>query len=91
MQVSPRAVAAIPQRSAAGPNFYSEPMSKPVSPQSERWRDVFRMMESLAPRVGNQLVDMFHEVAHQVQDLVPQMQVQAIFVCRGTERFQLHL
>ena len=67
------------------------PILKPSFPQSERWREVFQMIESLAPRVGNRSIDMSHEVTRLIQRLVPDMQIQAIFVCRGTERFQLPL
>ena len=46
-------------------------------------------MEGIAPRVGNLLVDASHAVFAQVQVLVPLMNLQVIFVCRGTERMQL--
>ena len=43
-------------------------------------------LEVIAPRVGNLLVDASHAVFAQVQALVPLMNLQVIFVCRGTEK-----
>ena len=71
------------------PNLPASMPQHVAPPESGLWKEVFRTMESLAPRVGNLQVAASHAVAQQVQQLVPQMHVHAIFVCRGTERFQL--
>ena len=61
------------------------------SPESEPWRQVFQLMETLAPRVGNLRIDASHEAARRVQAMLPHLNLQVIYVCRGTERFQLPL
>ena len=63
----------------------------PVPNMNEAWRAIFQSLEVIAPRVGNLLVDASHAVFAQVQALVPLMNLQVIFVCRGTERMQLPL
>ena len=68
----------------------ARPMSQ-ESPVSEPWRHVFQLMETLAPRVGNLRIDASHEAARLVQAMVPHLNLQVIYVCRGTERFQLPL
>ena len=67
-------------------------LSQATSP-SERWKDVFKAMESLAPRVGNCLISMSHDMAHQVQNSCSASNASSghLYVCRGTERFQLPL
>ena len=48
----------------------SNPMSaipRPDAPPvTEHWKDVFRIMEGLAPRVGNLRIDLAHDVAQQI-------------------------
>ena len=65
--------------------------SPPVPNMNEAWRAIFQSLEVIAPRVGNFLVDASHAVFAQVQALVPLINLQVIFVCRGTERMQLPL
>ena len=60
-----------------------------VSPSSEQWRDIFRMADSLAPRVGNRRFDVSESVVQQIQNLVPSLKIQCVFIGRGTERFQI--
>ena len=72
----------------------NEEAARPMSqepPVSEPWRHVFQLMETLAPRVGNLRIDASHEAARLVQAMVPHLNLQVIYVCRGTERFQLPL
>ena len=59
------------------------------SPSTERWREAFRLADLAAPRVGN--VKIFEDSAliGIIQSLVPDIQVTEVFVCRGTERFQV--
>ena len=61
------------------------------TPQSDRWKAVFQVMETLAPRVGKIRIDSSHEVFLQFQELLPQMDVHVIYVGRGMERFQVPL
>ena len=70
----------------------SDPKRSPSVPSpNEAWRAIFQSLEVIAPRVGNFLVDASHAVFAQVQALVPLINLQVIFVCRGTERMQLPL
>ena len=62
-----------------------------VLPSSERWRDVFRVADSLAPRVGNQRLSISDGLTQQVQALIDDLQIECIFISRGTERFQVPL
>ena len=59
------------------------------SPSTERWREAFRLAESAAPRVGNVKISPDSSLIGIVQSLVPEIQITEVFVCRGTERFQL--
>ena len=67
------------------------PNEEAASPVSELWRPVFQLMETVAPRVGNLRIDASHEAARRVQAMLPHLNLQVIYVCRGTERFQLPL
>ena len=60
-------------------------------PSSERWRDVFRIADGLAPRLGNQRLDSSEALTQQVQALVDNLQIECLFISRGTERFQIPL
>ncbi len=60
-----------------------------VSPSSEQWRDIFRTADSLAPRVGNRRFDVSDQIVQQIQNLVPSLKIQCVFIGRGTERFQI--
>eukprot|EP00435_Cladocopium_sp_Y103_P040825 s2199_g11.t1 len=73
------------------PNLSVVPPLQAAPSGSEPWKEVFDMMENLAPRVGNSRVAMSHAVAPLVQQLVPALQVHVIYVCRDTERFQVPL
>ena len=67
------------------------PNEEAAAPVSELWRPVFQLMENVAPRVGNLRIDASHEAARLVQAMLPHLNLQVIYVCRGTERFQLPL
>ena len=59
------------------------------SPSTERWREAFRLADLAAPRVGNVKVSPESTLIGIIQSLVPEIQITEVFVCRGTERFQL--
>ena len=92
----PRAVADVSRQhhgAVPSPNLQPDPMLSQATSPSERWKDVFKAMESLAPRVGNCLISMSHDMAHQVQNSCSASNASSghLYVCRGTERFQLPL
>lgn len=60
-------------------------------PSSERWRAVFRIADDLAPRVGNHKLTSSEALTQQVQSLVNDLQIECLFISRGTERFQVPL
>ena len=64
------------------------PVSEP-SPSTERWREAFRLADSAAPRVGNVKIPEDSSLIGIIQSLVPEIQIHEVFVCRGTERFQV--
>eukprot|EP00435_Cladocopium_sp_Y103_P035397 s1051_g9.t1 len=55
------------------------------------WKDVFRTVEHSTPRVGNAVFkgDPGDTVLKLVQMLVPELQVQLVVACRGTNRYRL--
>ncbi len=65
--------------------------SRSDPPSSERWRDVFRMADGLAPRVGNHRLTLSDALTQQVQALISDLQIECIFISRGTQRFQVPL
>ena len=56
---------------------------------SEQWREAFRLAQQVAPRVGNLEIDSESSIFGIAQSLIPDMTVHRIFICRGTERFQV--
>jgi len=61
-------------------------------PQSEPWQTVFELAQDIAPRVGNTRCPMDSEVWTRAQTIVQDhMQITDMFVCRGTERYQVPL
>ena len=56
---------------------------------SEQWREAFRLAQQVAPRVGNLEIDSESSIFGIAQSLIPNMTVHRIFMCRGTERFQV--
>ena len=61
----------------------------PPAGESQPWQLVMQLAQSAAPRVGNMRCDADSEIFSKVCQLVPQIQVESIFICRGTERFQV--
>ncbi len=59
------------------------------SPSTERWREALRLADLAAPRVGNVKIPEDSALIGIIQSLVPDIQVTEVFVCRGTERFQV--
>ena len=59
------------------------------SPSTEQWREAFRLADLAAPRVGNVKIPEDSPLMGIIQSLVPNIQVNDVFVCRGTERFQV--
>jgi hypothetical protein len=53
------------------------------------WFAVMQLAQSIAPRVGNTRCSADSEAFQKAQELLPNMQVESMFVCRGTERYQV--
>ena len=56
---------------------------------AKSWKDLFKMAEKLAPRVGTVVVDNGDDFVSGVQMLVDDFVVRRVEVCRGTERFRV--
>eukprot|EP00434_Breviolum_minutum_P029259 symbB.v1.2.025879.t1/scaffold2545.1/size76554/2 len=79
-----------PGTSSAEPDPNQAPASVGRSPGSEAsWNLILSMADRCAPRVGNIRYGADSEITQHMQRLVPGMHIQYVFVCRGTERFQL--
>lgn len=80
-----------PRLSGDSPN--PPPSSVPVGQvleSSPLWYEAFKMANNIAPRVGNVICDDHLEFCEMVQQLVGgSLRVRCIFVCRGTDRFQV--
>ena len=61
------------------------------SDEDSSWPRIFDLASQLAPRVGNQNVDKDSDVFRMFQRLVPNLKLESLFVCRGTERLQVPL
>jgi hypothetical protein len=56
------------------------------------WHEAFRMAHRIAPRVGNLKCEIGHDLCEFVQQLVEaEINIHSLFVCRGTDRFQVPL
>ena len=56
------------------------------------WHEAFRMAHRIAPRVGNLKCEVAHDLHEFVQQLVEsEINIHSLFVCRGTNRFQVPL
>ena len=53
------------------------------------WKDVFKRLEKVAPRVGSVVVSPQNYVYQMIEQLVDQFQIQHVEVCRGTERYRV--
>ena len=56
---------------------------------AKSWKDLFKMAEKLAPRVGTIAIDIGDEFVLGVQMLVDEFVVKRVEICRGTERFRV--
>ena len=83
------------ERSAADSGANPLDVSKPDShetDQAKSWSEIMKLAKTYAPRVGNQRCPADSEMWRLIQEkLVKQCQISDIFVCRGTERFQVPL
>ena len=53
------------------------------------WKDIFRQAGHYTPRVGNAYFERDHVVSQLAQQLVPEMQIQIMIACRGTNRHRV--
>ena len=60
-----------------------------VSEDQHPWSAVMQLAQSLAPRVGNTRCSADSEAFQKAQELVPNLHLESMFVCRGTERYQV--
>ena len=68
----------------------SNPNESEKSQESQHpWFAVMQLAQSIAPRVGNTRCSADSEAFQKAQELLPNMQVESMFVCRGTERYQV--
>ena len=58
---------------------------------TDQWSTVMVEANNLAPRVGNSKYEASSQFAQMAQRCVPDLCIQSLFVCRGTERFQAPL
>ena len=69
-----------------------EPSGSELSDRAKSWKAVLLLAQRSAPRVGNHRCSADSEVWIKAQELLKdQCQVADMFVCRGTERFQIPL
>ena len=87
---------------AVNPDNHDEPLNdldavrdseqpKPASPIDEMtsWDPIFKLADQTAPRVGNLKIDVSSDLFCDFQKMLPDMCVESLFVCRGTERLQV--
>ena len=53
------------------------------------WFDVLQLAQKNAPRVGNTRCSADSELFRRSQELLDDMRLESMFICRGTERFQV--
>ena len=53
------------------------------------WDMIFNLAQQTAPRVGNLKVDVSSDLFAEFQKMIPDMCIENLFVCRGTERLQV--
>ena len=70
------------QREAATSDTSSKEAGSP-------WLPIFRECDKRAPRVGNLRIDASCPVVAQIQALLTDIQVTAVYICRGAERCQI--
>ena len=52
------------------------------------WTSIFQQLNTVAPRVGNHIVNPEDKILQGVQDLIPQMKLHHAVVCRGINRLR---
>lgn len=67
------------------------PVVEPHISNGDQWKGVFQEVQARAPRVGNSKFDADSPIGSLVQELIPTMQLHCLFICRGTERYQVPL
>ena len=67
------------------------PVLEQPLPDSDKWTSVFQEVQIHAPRVGNLKFEADSPIGRQVQELIPDIQIHCLFICRGTERYQVPL
>ena len=53
------------------------------------WDQIFKLADQAAPRVGNLKIDASSDLYCEFQKMLPEICVESLFVCRGTERLQV--
>ena len=79
----------VPESSTHG-NVSSDPRNVEAKRDEETsWPRIFELADRAAPRVGNLKLNKDSEIFQRCQELVPDMKLEGLFVCRGTERLQV--
>ena len=77
---------------ASVPAANPEPLSGDKDVRAKTWNRILQSAQSFAPRVGNHRCPADSEAWQLAQDLLKDVcQISDMFVCRGTERFQVPL
>lgn len=72
-----------PEIDVSGSNEASE------ADKAASWDMIFNLATQTAPRVGNLKVDVSSDLFVEFQKMVPDMCIESLFVCRGSERLQV--
>lgn len=78
-----------PNENPEGVSNESDTSHLPAVDQSTSWPSIFNLAEQVAPRVGNLKIEVSSELFREFQKMLPDMCVESLFVCRGTERLQV--
>ena len=65
--------------------------SESAGSMTDQWSAVMVEANNVAPRVGNSRCEASSQIVQMAQRCVPDLCIQSLFVCRGTERFQAPL
>ena len=66
------------------------PVDGTIVASESLWHEACRMANRLAPRVGNHKYEADSDLGELVQQLVDEnFKVRCVFICRGTDRFQV--
>lgn len=72
-----------PEIDVSGSNEASE------ADKAASWDMIFNLATQTAPRVGNLKVDVSSDLFIEFQKMIPDMCIESLFVCRGSERLQV--